>query len=87
MVDVVGYLSDGSVPVKFDTDVNAPALAEHLVSGKSHGTRRFLLVLSLEAVHDPKIEELTEEGERWFVRRVQCTKFLLGSDCVRVSRG
>lgn len=33
MVDVVGYLSDGSVPVKFDTDVNAPALAEHLVSG------------------------------------------------------
>lgn len=31
MVDVVGYLSDGSVPCKFDTDVNAPALAEHKV--------------------------------------------------------
>ena len=28
MVDVVGYLSDGKVPCKFDTDVNAPALAE-----------------------------------------------------------
>lgn len=33
MVDVVGYLSDGTVPCKFDTDVNAPALAEHMVSG------------------------------------------------------
>ena len=32
MVDVVGYISDGSVPCKFDTDVNAPALAEHMVS-------------------------------------------------------
>ncbi|CAM9805673.1 unnamed protein product [Discosporangium mesarthrocarpum] len=31
-VDVVGALSDGSVPCKFDTDVNAPALAEYLVS-------------------------------------------------------
>ena len=31
MVDVVGYLSDGSVPCKFDTDVNAPALAEYMV--------------------------------------------------------
>lgn len=33
MVDVVGYLSDGSVPCKFDTDVNAPALAEFMVGG------------------------------------------------------
>lgn len=33
MVDVVGFLSDGSVPCKFDTDVNAPALAEYMVSG------------------------------------------------------
>lgn len=32
MVDIVGALSDGSVPCKFDTDVNAPALAEHMVS-------------------------------------------------------
>lgn len=31
MVDVVGALSDGSVPCKFDTDVNAPALAEFKV--------------------------------------------------------
>lgn len=28
-VDVVGALTDGSVPVRFDTDVNAPALAEY----------------------------------------------------------
>jgi fructokinase len=28
-VDVVGTLTDGSVPVLFDTDVNAPALAEY----------------------------------------------------------
>lgn len=34
MVDVVGYLSDGSVPCKFDTDVNAPALAEYMVRTK-----------------------------------------------------
>lgn len=27
-MDVVGTLTDGSVPVLFDTDVNAPALAE-----------------------------------------------------------
>jgi fructokinase len=31
-VDVVGALSDGQVPVQFDTDVNAPALAEYMVS-------------------------------------------------------
>ena len=30
-IDVVGALSDGSVPVMFDTDVNAPALAEYMV--------------------------------------------------------
>lgn len=34
MVDVVGFLSDGKVPCKFDTDVNAPALAEFMVSGR-----------------------------------------------------
>lgn len=28
-MDVVGTLTDGSVPVLFDTDVNAPALAEY----------------------------------------------------------
>eukprot|EP00611_Tribonema_gayanum_P000883 TRINITY_DN1067_c0_g1_i1.p1 TRINITY_DN1067_c0_g1~~TRINITY_DN1067_c0_g1_i1.p1 ORF type:complete len:361 (+),score=95.60 TRINITY_DN1067_c0_g1_i1:69-1085(+) len=32
-VDVVGALSDGSVPVAFDTDVNAPALAEYMWNG------------------------------------------------------
>jgi fructokinase len=31
-VDVVGALSNGKVPVQFDTDVNAPALAEYMVS-------------------------------------------------------
>lgn len=31
MIDIVGALSDGSVPCRFDTDVNAPALAEYLV--------------------------------------------------------
>lgn len=35
MVDVVGFLSDGSVPCKFDTDVNAPALAEYMVSARA----------------------------------------------------
>eukprot|EP00953_Heterococcus_sp_UTEX-ZZ885_P014470 8183-Heterococcus_DN1.PRE.1 len=29
-VDVVGALSNGKVPVQFDTDVNAPALAEYM---------------------------------------------------------
>jgi fructokinase len=33
-VDVVGALSDGSVPVAFDTDVNAPALAEFKWNGR-----------------------------------------------------
>ncbi|CAM9739938.1 unnamed protein product [Ectocarpus sp. 12 AP-2014] len=37
MVDVVGYLSDGSVPCKFDTDVNAPALAEFMWGAKKAG--------------------------------------------------
>ncbi|CAM9569376.1 unnamed protein product [Chrysoparadoxa australica] len=33
-VDVVGALSDGSVPVSFDSDVNAPALAEYMWNKK-----------------------------------------------------
>jgi predicted NBD/HSP70 family sugar kinase len=35
-VDVVGALSDGAVPVQFDTDVNAPALAEYMVSKQNY---------------------------------------------------
>lgn len=37
-VDVVGALSDGSVPVLFDTDVNAPAMAEFMWHGKEGET-------------------------------------------------
>lgn len=33
-VDVLGALTDGSVPVAFDTDVNAPALAEYLYNSQ-----------------------------------------------------
>jgi predicted NBD/HSP70 family sugar kinase len=37
-VDVLGALTDGSVPRAFDTDVNAPALAEFKFNHVPHQT-------------------------------------------------
>ncbi|CAM9608150.1 unnamed protein product [Ascophyllum nodosum] len=69
MVDVVGYLSDGKVPCKFDTDVNAPALAECKWGAMKEGGllllhhrgdgRRVGVVVNGKAVHGLMHPELT----------------------------
>jgi len=44
-VDLMGTLTDGSVPRRFDTDVNAPALAEYIYrEDMSHSSVAYITV-------------------------------------------